>query len=174
MMPAASRYHIQTRRGTNVRIGPISIITLIAVISLTVLAVLAVSTAHASSTIAERQAVNTQLMYANECAGQEFLASIDDALADVRAKGGNATDGIRAIEGSLNKACANARNASDKTVECTASVKGYTVSAEFVCEDTRQLKVEISVLEDATYRIDRWKNTSVQQEEPPAGSLWAG
>ncbi len=80
-MAQAQRAHIQTHESDKVRIGPITTITLIAIISMAVLAVLAASTAHATSVISDRQANATQMLYLNECAGQEFVAGIDDALA---------------------------------------------------------------------------------------------
>lgn len=173
-MSLAPTVHIQTRRGDNVRIGPISIITLITVICMAVLAVLAASTSHASATITERQASGIQLMYENECAGQEFVAGVDDILAGVRATNGNAEDGARAVEAGLDKVCAKARAAADGDVSCTADVKGTTVTAEFISKDTRELSIAITIRDDATYRIEKWKMTSVQQEPQSAGNLWSG
>lgn len=166
--------HIQTHRGDNVRIGPISVITLIIVICMAVLAVLAASTSHASSTIAERQAEGYQTMYLNELAGQEFVAGIDDALAPVRRVSGSAAEGAAAVKQSLDKICANARAAADGRVDCVADIKGNTVTAEFVCEDTRRLNVAITIRDDATYRIEEWKSTSAQQDAQTTGTLWAG
>ena len=173
-MSVTPTHHIQTRRGDNVRIGPISIITLIAVISMAVLAVLAASTSYASTTISERQAEGTRLMYVNENAAQEFVASVDDALATVRARGGSAADGASAVEDVLDDACERARAAADGRVVCTANVDGTKVTAQFVCENTRSLNIAITIRDDATYRIDEWKATSAQQGASSTGKLWTG
>lgn len=174
MMFPTPTYHIQTRRGNNVRIGPVSIITLIAVISMAVLAVLSASTSYASATISDRQAESTKLMYVNESAGQEFLASLDDVLAAVRAQGGSAEEGAAAVEGALDEICEHARIAGDGRVSCTASVDGTKVNAEFICENTRRLGIAITIRNDATYRVDAWKSTSAQQGSSSGGTLWSG
>ena len=83
--------HIQTQLGEKVRIGPISLITLIIVICMAVLGVLAASTSHATQTISERQANASQQMYLNEKAGQELVADIDAVLVNQRATGASAT-----------------------------------------------------------------------------------
>ena len=172
-MPPKPTKHIQPRHGDNVRIGPISIITLITVISLSVLAVLAVSTSTATETIAKRQAVGVQYLYANERAGQEFVAGVDEALASIRSLGGSAQAGARAVEGSLDGICENARAAADG-VTCTASVDGTTVTAEFVCENARRLNVALAIGPDATYRITQWKMAAAQQKPDSGGALWSG
>lgn len=166
--------HIQVRRGNNVRIGPISLITLIAVICMAVLAVLAASTSHATTTISERQASASQMLYLNECAGQEFVAGIDEALLGVREAGGTASDGAQAVQDALDGICEKARAAGDGQVECTAKVDGDVVTAEFICGNTRRLNVAVTIRDDATYRIDEWKMASAQQDLPSTGTLWQG
>lgn len=161
-----------SRREENVRIGPISIITLIAVISMAVLAVLSTSTAHATKTISERQAAATHELYLNERAAQEFVAGIDDALASVA--GGSATGSAAAVDRALDDICAAARAAGENQVTLTAKVEGESVTAEFVGESMRRLDVKISIRDGATYRIDKWKTAAVQQEAPTAGTLWTG
>ena len=129
-----------TAREDKVRIGPISVITLIAVICMAVLAVLSASTANATMTISQRQAAATQELYANERAAQEFVASVDDTLAPVRAGGGGAQSGAATVEGALDAICEAARSAADGTVAVTASVDGTTVKAEFVGETMNSQK----------------------------------
>ena len=174
MMAQAQRTHIQTHESDKVRIGPITTITLIAIISMAVLAVLAASTAHATSVISDRQANATQMLYLNECAGQEFVAGIDDALAGVRRAGGTATDGARAVSAQLDKICEQARAAGNGQVDCTANMDDTTVTAEFICGDTRRLSIAITIRDDASFRIDKWKMASAQQGTPSTGTLWQG
>lgn len=158
----------------NVRIGPISIITLIIVICMAVLAVLSISTAHATMSISERQAEATKELYLNECAGQELIASIDDVLSDVRASGGNSSDGCKAIEATLDEISDNAREAADGQIEVTAEMDGTSVKAELTASKMRQLSIVVTILDDATLRIDKWKAAAVQQEPQSAGNLWMG
>ena len=173
-MAAQQTGHIQIHHGENTRIGPISVITLLAVVCMVVLAVLAVSTAQATAAISERQATATQRLYQNELAGQEFVAGVDDALAGVRADGGNAAAGARAVEGALDAICTAAREAADGQVTCTASMSGTTVNAGFTCQDARLLSVVVTIRDDATYRIDEWKISAAPQEAQPGGLLWTG
>lgn len=173
-MPPRPTKHIQKRREDNVRIGPISVITLIVVICMAVMGVLAASTSYATTTISQRQAAATQDLYANERAAQEFVASIDDVLAGVRASGGNGPAAAQAVKGQLDAICEHARAAADGQVSCTASLDNTTVNAEFVCNKTRLLSVAVTLQDNATYRIDRWKMTSAQPDAQEGGTLWMG
>ncbi|HAM16266.1 MAG TPA: hypothetical protein DCP91_10525 [Eggerthellaceae bacterium] len=164
--------HIQTSRADKVRIGPVSIITLVAVICLAVLAVLAASTAHATQIISDRQAAATQQLYLNERAGQELVAGIDGVIASL--DGSSAQAIARSVDAQLDGICQAARDAGNGRVSCTAAVDGTTVTAEFACDDARSLSVAVTILDDGTYRIDRWKMASVQQEAPTSGGLWLG
>lgn len=166
--------HIQVRSENNVRIGPITLITMIIVICMAVMGVLAISTAQATHTISDRQANATRNLYDNERAAQEFLASLDDALSDVRSGGSSAEAGARVVEARLDTLCENARAAADGKVSCTASVDGTVVSAEFVCEDTRLLNIAVTILGSGAYRVDAWKMTSAQGDGPTTGALWTG
>ena len=168
-MPPQPTIHIQTRRGENVRIGPVSVITLIVVICMAVMGVLAASTAHATAVISNRQADATQRMYLNENAAQEFLASMDEVLA-----GGSAQAGAAAVDDQLDSICEKARAAGQGRVSCTALVDGTTVTAEFICEETRLLNIVITIRDGSVYRIDQWKMSSAQQEPATAGTLWQG
>ena len=163
-----------TRRADNVRIGPVSIITLIAVICMAVLAVLAVSTAHATMTISERQADATKELYRNEYAAQEFVAGVDDVLAQARAGKGGAAAGYENVKAQLDALCEQARTAAGGEVEVTAEMDAGTITASFVGARMRQLDIALTLLDDGTLRIDRWKAAAVQQEAQPAGNLWSG
>lgn len=174
MMALTPHAHIQTHHQDRVRIGPITTITLIAIISMAVLAVLAASTSHATTTISERQANATQMMYVGESAAQEFVAGVDDALAGVRATGGSAEEGANAVNRQLDAICEQARKAGGSQVDCVASVDGTTVTADFVCGNTRRMNIAITIREDASYRIAKWKMASAQQDAPTAGTLWQG
>lgn len=172
-MPPQPTKHIRTYSSSDVRIGPISLITLIIVICLAVMGVLAASTAHATNTISNKQAEATRCLYHNERAGQEFVAGVDDALASVRSSGGTASAGAQAVTNALDSICAQARSAADGLVSCVADVEGTTVTAEFVCQDTRRLRIALTIRDGATYRIEQWEMTSAQQQQS-TDTLWTG
>ena len=161
-------------KANNVRIGPISIITLIAVICMSVLAVLAVSTAHATMSISERQADATKELYLNECAAQEFVAGIDDILAGQRASGAAGASSVAAVSSSLEAVCAQASQATGDAIEVSAEMEGAAVNAKFTGPELRQLDIVLTIQDDGTYRIDKWKAAAVQQESQSAGNLWMG
>lgn len=173
-MPPKPTKHIEIRQGENVRIGPISLITLIVVICMAVLGVLAASTSHATSTISTRQAEASIQMYRNETAGQEFVASVDEALSTARTLSGSAEDGAWAVEQQLDTICENARATAPDHITCTANVDGTTVNAELACDNARKLDIAITIQDDATYRISAWKTSSVESEAQSNGTLWMG
>lgn len=154
---------VKIKREEKIRIGPISLFTLISVICLAVLAVLAFSTANASYTMSERQARSVTGMYQNEQAAQEFVACLDDALA---------SGGTAAVEPALASACTSAREAAGGEAEVTASMANSIVYAQFTSNDGRVLDIEVTIRNDASYRIDKWKVTAVQNEEQPQGNLF--
>ena len=154
-------------REENVRIGPVSVFTLIIIICLAVLAVLTISTANA-----QRQAVAAQELYLDETAAQTFLAEIDDRLAPLR-EGGNA-DAMSLLEADLVPMRNAAQDAAGGQVEVVTNVSGQQVRAEFSCANGRTLKIAVTVLPDGTYRIDKWKMTAVVNEEQPMGNLYTG
>lgn len=166
--------HMSGRSGDNVRIGPISVITLIIVICMAVLAVLTVTTAEATMAISQRQADATQELYLNECAGQEFVAEVDDVLTSIRVSAPSASRGAAAVNDKLDDICTAAQLATDNKVTVTANVDGTSVNAEFIGGQMRRLNVTITILDSAMYRIDRWKTAAIQQEDPTAGNLWTG
>jgi len=150
----------------HVRIGSISVFALVVIICLAVLAVLSLSTANASLIMSQRQADALSQQYLGERAAQEFLAGVDDKLS----KGGNA--GMEVVVTSLDDLCAAAQNAARGRVQANAQVVGDIVTADFTCDSGRVLTVEITVRDDGTYRIDKWKMSAVQNEEPPEGQFY--
>ena len=164
----------QHGRADNVRIGPISLFTLIVILCMAVLAVLSFSTAHASMVMAERQATATSELYLDEVAAQEFVAGIDDKLAAVRDAGGSRATATARITDALIELRDAAQAAANNQVEVTAGMADSTVTARFECQNGRTLYLAITILSDATYRIDTWKLSAVQNEAQPEGSLWTG
>lgn len=165
---------VSNARTDDARIGPISLFTLITVICLAVLAVLAFSTANASYVMTQRQATATTELYLDEAAAQEFVAGMADELATVRDAGGTGADGAQAVADALIELRDRAQDSADGKVAVTASTYDMKVYAEFSCENGRVLSIVVTIRDDATYRIDKWKMTAVQNEEEPAGNLWTG
>lgn len=151
----------------DVRIGPMSVFTLIVVICLAVLAVLAFSTANATFTIAQRQAQATTELYLDETAAQQFVAGLADELA-------SGSGGAGTMQSSLSKLSEAAEDSTGGQVAVTANMDGNQVRAEFSCDNGRTLAIVVTIRDDGTYRIDKWKMTAVQNEEEPAGKLWTG
>jgi len=158
----------------HVRIGPITVLTLIAVICMAVLAVLAISTSNASLVLSERQAAATTEMYADEAAAQAFVAGVDTSLVEVRSAGGGTKAAAQAVADDLESICNEVHASSGNEVDVTASVDGATVTAEFSCGDGRVLSIELALHSDATYTVEKWRMAGVQNEEQPQGELWTG
>ena len=160
--------------GNDVRIGPISVFTLIIVICLAVLAVLAFTSANATLVMTQRQATATSELYLDEAAAQQFVAGVDDELSTVRTAGGTGADAVQAVQRALPALTEAARASSGGRVSVSASMDGDSVRAEFSCANGRMLTIVVTIRNDATFRIDKWKMTAVQNEEEPAGRLWTG
>ena len=160
--------------GNDVRIGPISVFTLIIVICLAVLAVLAFTSANATLVTTQRQATATSELYLDEAAAQQFVAGIDDELSAERTSGATGANAAQAVQGTLPALAEAARASSNGQVAVNASMDGNSVHAEFSCANGRVLTIVVTIRDDATFRIDKWKMTAVQNEEEPAGRLWTG
>ena len=63
------------RYQASMKMGALNLLILIIALSLTVLSVLTLVTAHANETLAQKQADSVTETYAEEIAGQAFLAS---------------------------------------------------------------------------------------------------
>lgn len=162
------------RKLENVRIGPISIITLIAVLCMAVLGILALSTAHATMTISHRQADASVYLYRNEAAAQQFVAEIDDVLSRTSASGADASSLQLAVNRSLDAICDKVRDVANDEVTVVATMEDDEVIAEFTCANTRKLNIAITIRDDATYRIMKWEMAAVQNGVQTTGHLWSG
>ena len=128
----------------SVRIGPISLFTLIIVLCLAVLTVLSVTTSLAELSTTERQAATT-----TESVGQQFVADIDAALA----------------EGTLEDVL---QRYSDSAVR-----DGELISATFSMESGRTLAIVLRIQND-TYTIEQWKVTTEWTDDGTGENLWLG
>lgn len=143
----------------SVRIGPISLITLVIVLCLAVMAVLAVTTAQATFAAAEKQALFTTDTYANEMEAQRFVADVDAALAPVREAGGGEQAALDAV---------------DRVLPDNATRGGSLVTAVFTADSGRTLEVGLVIRADGTYEISLWKATTQWTDTGSGETLWSG
>lgn len=161
-------------RQRNVRIGPVSLFALVALVCLAVLAVLAASTANATYVMSQRLADSTTAFYEDERAGQVLVSGVDSVLGDARSGSADGDAAARAVEAALPGICSAAEAEAGEGADVTASFDGRRLSAEITCHNGRMLKIDVMVMDDATYRIDKWEMTAVENEEQPTGNLWTG
>lgn len=160
-------------RSGSVRMGPISIFTLVIVVCLAVMAVLSVTTAHADAALAERQASFTQDDYANEIAGQTLMAEADGALATVRAQGDTAEAGTAAIRAQLNTLIERTQAAAGPDANVDVQLNGTTLTAHIEQPSKRCLDITLGITAQTNLRITSWK-TSTTWTEDTSDTLWMG
>lgn len=141
MCPAVRGWCPVAKPHGSVRIGPISLFTLIIILCLAVLAVLSLTTARAELSITERQAQTTTETYALETAGQEFVASVDAALAE---GGSSALDEVLSTYG-VAEVAADAEAAADASEAAPAA--GETIEDEGVSGATADEGGSLMVIE---------------------------
>lgn len=144
----------------SVRIGPISLFTLVIILCLAVMAVLSATTgARPTYSAAEKQALFTNDTYQNEQAAQSAVAVIDAALEDVRASGGGLDEALAAV---------------DEALPADAQRDGSRVLMTFASSSGRTLDVELTITANATYEISQWKATTQWTNDGPGATLWSG
>ena len=152
----------------NVRMGPLALFTLMAVICLAVLAVLALSTSNATVALAERRAEATTQLYLDEAAAQVFVAELDGQVAEM----GNSTSGLQAAVDQATTAALDSVPAdSQRKLSIRTNIDGEAVNASFDCGNGRQLDITIAWEPDGTLSVQRWRMTTVVNEEPAMGNL---
>lgn len=178
----------------SVRIGPISLLTLVIVLCLAVMAVLTIATAQASSNLTQRQANATTTLYGDEVAGQSFVAALDSFLVAHGADEGFST---QTIADALPSFCEEAtRIAADHGCDVTVSAQwletdalcalvGVTtdavernyvggILAECSGEAGRTLQVALALTNKADYRLLAWKTITTWTEEGTGEKVWQG
>lgn len=156
----------QSKTVGGVRIGPLSLLTLVSVLLLAVLAVLCITTTNAANALSRRQASSATETYAVDACGQAMVAAIDEAIDSAD---GDAADSVAASIDDIRTRALELAGVSD--VELSASVDGSDVSFTVTAPDGRTLTAVVSVNDDA-YTITSWKMTTTQPDSQE--SLWAG
>mgnify|MGYP001036379674 CR=1 FL=1 len=188
----------------SVRIGPISLFTLIIILCLAVLAVLSITTARAELSITERQAATTTETYQLEVQGQEFVAAVDGALASggetaleaVLAEYGVAVTAAPAGDAAAAGAVPAGEAIEDETpsggtvpaagttisdddggagaITVSGAFDGELISATFAMDSGRTLALALRLNDDGTYRIEQWKMTTQWIDDGTGETLWLG
>lgn len=135
-----------------VRLGWLSLLLTVIILCLATLSVLSFSTARADLAQARKQALQTDSVYALECAGQQWLAQLDEALAQAGA------------DGTLRYEALDALLPPDTTRE---ENRVFTVQKG---ADGRSLSIAAEVSEDGGIRLLRWVQSAewAGEEETPA------
>ena len=155
----------------NVRIGPISLLTLISVLLLSVLAVLCITSANAAQVMSQRQAGALEETYKLDTAGQNMLAAIDEQLQGMQGSSGSfAASTIGARAGDIQQQALAAGSAGSLSVDMQTD--GARVSFTISAEDGKSLSAAIRVNNDLTYSVEQWETTTSQSE--PETVLWTG
>lgn len=170
------------RRKGSVRMGPISIFSLVIALCLAVMATLSVSTAKATYAATERQAESTASVYASEVAAQQFMAEVD---AQLQAAGtGNRAEALSVLQENVN-ALAEAGASGNVTVNVQVAGEDASdsvptladradVKATFGASDGRTLNVALALTDSGTYQVLQWKTTTNWTETDSAGTkLWS-
>lgn len=132
-----------------VRLGWLSLLLTVIILCLATLSVLSFSTARADLALAQKQARQAQSVYALECAGQQWLAELDAALAQA----GDTAE----LDALLPQGTAR---------------EGPGVSAVLEGADGRSLSVFAELTADGGYRVIQWQQSAEWAGEAEAPALF--
>ena len=135
--------------GRPVRLGWLSLLLTVIILCLATLSVLSFSTARADLTLAQKQARQSQSIYALECAGQQWLAELDAALAQAK------------NEAEL-----------DVLLPPGTARAGTQVSAVLEGTDGRSLSVFVQLTADGGCRVTGWRQSAEWAGEAEAPVLF--
>lgn len=156
---------------TGVRIGPISLLTLISVLLLAVLAMLCVTTTNAASAMATRQAESVADAYVLDSCGQQVLACIDEELQSNKgASAAFAASTVTAGWNSIQQKVVAAGLA--QGLDLSASSDGSVISFDISTGTGKTLSAKVRVSDNMTYTVEQWKTTTTQ--ETTQETLWSG
>lgn len=140
-----------------VRIGPITILTLLIILCLATLSVLSLTTARASAVAADKQDASVQATYDIERQGQEFTSEVDSVLYAQRQSGGSSTAALAALQ---------ARYGSSATFASNTITRKFSSS-------TRTLTVQLEIRSNLTYQVMEWTTSSTADTSQKL-NLWSG
>ena len=132
-----------------VRLGWLSLLLTVIILCLATLSVLSFSTARADLALAQKQARQAQSVYALECAGQQWLAELDAAMAQA----GDTAE-------------------LDALLPHGTAREGPGVSAVLEGADGRSLSVFAELTADGGYRVIQWQQSAEWAGEAEAPALF--
>ena len=157
------------KRNEGMRIGPISLLTLISVLLLAVLAMLCVTTTNATKAMAARQADSTAETFLVDSCGQALVAGIDDEL---KSSTGTAADAVSSVNARMTDLQSKAkRSCGGDDLDISAQTDGDDISFTVISQNGKTLEAELRVMDDLSYSIESWRITTTQQL--PEDTLWS-
>lgn len=153
-----------TKRTEGVRVGPITLVTLIAALLLAVLAMLCATTANAQATMANRQATSLTETYAIDSCGQRMIADIEESLNQGDVAAALTTTKLETIANNAK----TADGASDLNIE--SEYDGSTVTFTISAPSGKTLCAKVT-RENTSVSVEEWKLTTTQ--EMPQDELWS-
>lgn len=154
---------------TNVRIGPVSLLTLISVLLLSVLAVLCITSANAAQAMSQRQADALTATYELDSCGQNMLAAIDKELQGMSGSSGSFAASVIDVRLQSVQQDALAATGADG-YDITTQVDGARIEFTVSASGGKSLEAAIRVNDDMTYTVEEWKTSTSQAE--PEQVLW--
>jgi len=143
------------RTGEGVRIGPITLLTLVSVLLLAVLAMLCVTTTHATEAMAQRQADALSQTYELDAFGQALLAQIDEQIAE--------SGSPALVQHRSDKLLENAAEASGaRDLRSFIDVAGTQVTFTVIAQDGKELAATATIAANGC-TVDAWKTTTAQE-----------
>ena len=153
-----------TRKTEGVRVGPITLVTLIAALLLAVLAMLCASTANAQAAMADRQATSLAETYAIDSCGQRMVAGIEESLNQGDVAAALTTTKLETIANNAK----TADGASDLNIE--SEYDGSSVAFTISAPSGKTLRAKVT-RENTSVSVEEWKLTTTQ--EMPQDELWS-
>ena len=160
-----------TKTTGNVRIGPISLLTLISVLLLAVLGMLCITTSNAAGAMSRRQASAATSTYALESCAQAFLAGMDETAHTGGTDAASAATAVSEHLDALKDSALDESGAKNLTID--AKTDGASIEFSISAKDGRRLNACVTFSDDLSYSIDRWKTTTTHVDESES-MLWSG
>ncbi len=158
---------MQQRAG--VRIGPLSIATLISVLLIATFSVLCITTANATYTMAEHQATSTTETYQLDACGQKLLAAVNTQIANCT----SAAEATKTISENLDALEQQAiQTTDDEAITLDAHVNNTTIAFTATMPSGKTLNGIIALNNNGTASVSEWKFSVTQQ--PNEETLWSG
>lgn len=160
----------------SVRIGPLSLLSLIIILCLAVMAVLSLSTAKAELNITRHQSETVRQTYRAQNAGEAFLYFLDLTLSHYRGEDGQLLYSyeamMMAVENTLDANIAQAAGWFDG-IEGEGTITDNRINMAFQADNGRRLDAVVIVNADGTYTVHTWKISTAWSTES-SDTLWSG